>query len=76
MCEYLNLCVASQSGERLVRGSLISFTCKRDMTRLPPRLQGRHTMRRIATTVAATAIAAAAFVATAAPALAEVIWDL
>jgi len=35
-----------------------------------------NTMRRIATTVAATAIAAAAFVVTAAPALAEVIWDL
>lgn len=33
-------------------------------------------MRRIITTAAATAIAAAAFVATAAPALAEVIWDL
>lgn len=33
-------------------------------------------MRRIITTTVATAIAAAAFVATAAPALAEVIWDL
>jgi len=33
-------------------------------------------MRRIITTTAATAIAAAAFVATAVPAFAEVIWDL
>lgn len=33
-------------------------------------------MRRIITTATATVIAAAAFVATTAPALAEVIWDL
>lgn len=41
-----------------------------------PHLQGRYIMRRIAITAAATALAAAAFVVTTAPALAEVIWDL
>ncbi len=66
----------SQSGERLVRGRLVVSTCKQPPKRPRPHLQGRHTMRRIIITTAATAIAAAAFVVTAVPAFAEVIWDL